>query len=234
MTRPPEPPERTRATGEDPARLRRFTPVERWIHRATAATLGTAMVTAAFLYVPGLGELVGRRALLVAVHEWSGVIAPVPLLAGLLSRAFRADLGRLNRFGPHDRGWLRASLSGRHAPSGKFNAGQKLYAALAAGGVLVMIGTGLIMWFPRLTPLLARTGATFVHDWLALLLGALVVGHIWMAYNDPTARRGLRTGLVTRSWAERHHALWAREERESRESRESGEEHRARDAREDV
>jgi formate dehydrogenase subunit gamma len=166
--------------------LRRFTVAERWIHRGAAALLGTAMISAAFLYLP--------------------------LLAGLFSRAFRADLARLNRFGPHDRGWLRATLRRRSHPAGKFNAGQKMYAALAGGGVLVMAGTGLIMWFPKLTPLFARTGATFVHDWAALLLGAAVIGHIWMAADDPEARRGLRTGLVSRSWARRHHALWEREE----------------------
>jgi len=202
MTRPAEPSEL----------IRRFTAAERWIHRTTAALMGTALVTAAFLYLPALAELIGRRSLLVTVHEWAGVIVPVPLLAGLVSRAFRADLVRLNRFGPHDRGWLRATLRRRPHRSGKFNAGQKLYAAVISGAVLVMIGTGLIMWFPRLTPLFLRTGATFVHDWLALLIGALVCGHIWMASKDPEARTGLRTGLVSRSWARRHHPLWEGEE----------------------
>ncbi|MCX5093935.1 cytochrome b/b6 domain-containing protein [Streptomyces sp. NBC_00365] len=202
MTRPAEPSEL----------IRRFTAAERWIHRTTAALMGTALVTAAFLYLPALAELIGRRSLLVTVHEWAGVTVPVPLLAGLVSRAFRADLVRLNRFGPHDRGWLRATLRRRPHRSGKFNAGQKLYAAVISGAVLVMIGTGLIMWFPRLTPLFLRTGATFVHDWLALLIGALVCGHIWMASKDPDARTGLRTGLVSRSWARRHHPLWEGEQ----------------------
>ncbi|MGW1712622.1 formate dehydrogenase subunit gamma [Streptomyces sp. NPDC002156] len=210
MTQPAEP-----TDPSDPAELseliRRFTAAERWIHRTTAALMGTALVTAAFLYLPALAELVGRRALLVTVHEWAGIAMPVPLLAGLVSRAFRADLVRLNRFGPHDRGWIRATLRRRHPPAGKFNAGQKLYAAVIAGTALVMIGTGLIMWFPRLTPLFLRTGATFVHDWLALFIGALVVGHIWMAARDPEARQGLRTGFVSRAWAERHHPLWEAE-----------------------
>ncbi|WP_436531514.1 cytochrome b/b6 domain-containing protein [Actinoplanes sp. HUAS TT8] len=190
---------------------RRFTAAERWIHRGTAALLGTAMITAAFLYLPLLSELAGRRDLLVTVHEWTGVAGLVPALAGLVSRAFRADLARLNRFGRHDRGWLRATLRRRPHPSGKFNAGQKMFAALTAGGVLVMFGTGLVMWFPNLTPLVVRTGSTFVHDWGALLLGTAVIGHMWMASNDPEARLGLRTGFVSRSWAERHHPLWPEE-----------------------
>jgi formate dehydrogenase subunit gamma len=219
MTRPPEAPQPPEPqpleppVPADPGQLlRRFSVAERWIHRVTAALMGTVMVTAAFLYLPMLGELTGRRDLLVTVHEWTGIALPAPLLAGLFSRAFRADLTRLNRFGLHDRGWLRATMRRRPHPSGKFNAGQKTFAALAAGSVLVMTGTGLIMWFWQLTPLVARTGATFVHDWLALLLGALVCGHIWVAFNDPEARRGLRTGFVTRSWARHHHARWEKEQ----------------------
>ncbi|GAA1887534.1 cytochrome b/b6 domain-containing protein [Streptantibioticus ferralitis] len=210
--------------------LRRFTTAERWIHRTTAVLMGIALLTAAFLYLPALAELVGRRRLLVTVHEWSGLLLPLPLLAGLVSRAFRADLRRLNRFGTHDRRWLSAALRyrtvPRPAPAGKFNAGQKLYAAFVAGAVLVMLGTGLIMWFTHLTPLLWRTGATFVHDWLALVIGVLVAGHLWMASRDPEARRGLRTGWVARAWARREHPLWEKEEsRESAADAADGEPH---------
>ncbi|MGC5039355.1 MULTISPECIES: cytochrome b/b6 domain-containing protein [unclassified Streptomyces] len=192
--------------------LRRFTPVQRWIHRATATLMGVCVATAACLYVPQLAELVGRRALVVTLHIWSGLALPVPVLAGLASRVFRADLGRLNRFGPHDRTWLRAVLrrDGRPGsrPAGKFNAGQKIYAAWVAGATLVMLGTGLMMWLTHLTPLFWRTSATFVHDWLALTLGIVLAGHIGMALADPEARRGMRTGRVSRQWAEREHPLW--------------------------
>ncbi len=192
--------------------VRRFGPAQRWVHRTTAALMGVCVATAACLYVPQLAQLVGRRALVVTVHEWSGLALPLPVLAGLASRAFRADLGRLNRFGPHDRTWLRAALRRDRRPSarpaGKFNAGQKLYAAWIAGATLVMLGTGLLMWFTRLTPLVWRTSATFVHDWLALTIGIVLAGHIGMALADPEARRGLRTGWVGKAWAEREHPLW--------------------------
>jgi formate dehydrogenase subunit gamma len=192
--------------------VRRFGPVQRWVHRTTAALMGICVLTAAFLYVPELAELVGRRALVVRVHEWAGVALPVPVLVGLFSRYFRADLGHLNRFGPHDKIWLRAALrrdkrrSSR--PAAKFNAGQKIYAAWIAGASLVMLGTGLIMWFTHLTPIMWRTSATFVHDWLALTIGIVLAGHIGMALGDPEARSGLRTGQVSREWAEREHPLW--------------------------
>jgi formate dehydrogenase subunit gamma len=174
--------------------------------------MGVCLLTAGCLYLPPLAELVGRRRLVVTVHEWSGILLPAPLLVGLASRAFRADLRRLNRFGPHDRRWLgavlRRSRLAADRPAGKFNAGQKLYGAWIAGASLVMIGTGLLMWFPHAAPLVWRTGATFVHDWLALAVAAAVGGHLWMAAKDPEARLGMRTGMVSRSWATREHPLW--------------------------
>ncbi|MZD03639.1 formate dehydrogenase [Streptomyces sp. SID5785] len=201
MRRPSEP--------EPGGRVRRFSRGERLVHRATAALMAVCVAAAACLYLPQLAELVGRRALVVTVHEWSGLLLPVPFLLGLASRAFRADLRLLNRFGPHDRDWLRAVLTrrpGRRA--GKFNAGQKLWASWLAGAVLVMLGTGLLMWFTHLAPLAWRTGSTFVHDWLALALAVVIAGHVGMAVGDPEARRGMRTGLVRRDWARREHGEW--------------------------
>ncbi|MFE9645699.1 cytochrome b/b6 domain-containing protein [Streptomyces sp. NPDC006365] len=194
------------------ARVRRFSRGERWVHRVTAVLMALCVVTAACLYVPQLAELVGRRALVVVVHEWSGLLLPVPVLVGLASRAFRADLRLLNRFGAHDRVWLRSALRrdtrAASRPAGKFNAGQKTYAAWIAGATLVMLGTGLMMWFTHLTPLVWRTSATFVHDWLALTIGIVLAGHIGMALADPEARRGMRTGSVSSEWAKREHSLW--------------------------
>ncbi|MGW1625691.1 cytochrome b/b6 domain-containing protein [Streptomyces sp. NPDC002172] len=193
-------------------RLHRFTAAERWIHRTTALLMGLCVATAACLYIPQLAILVGRRELVVRIHECAGLALPVPVLLGLASRAFRRDLGFLNRFGPHDKLWLHAALSRDKRPSsrpaGKFNAGQKIYANWIAGATLVMLATGLLMWFTHLTPLMWRTSATFVHDWLALTIGIVLAGHVGMALGDPEARRGLRTGTVSREWAKREHPLW--------------------------
>jgi len=193
----------------DGGRLPRFARAERWAHRATATLMMICLVTALALYYPPLSQLVGRRRPLAVLHEWSGLLLPAPLLLGLGSRALRADLGRLNRFTPKDRVWLRAVLRrSPRRPAGKFNAGQKLYAAWIAGAVLVMLGTGLLMWFTHLAPLVWRTGATFVHDWLALAVAVAVGGHVYLAARDPEARRGMRTGSVDPLWATREHPDW--------------------------
>ncbi|AUY53233.1 cytochrome b/b6 domain-containing protein [Streptomyces sp. CB01881] len=187
----------------------RFTRAERWVHRATAALMLTCLATAACLYVPPLAELVGRRRLVVTVHVWCGLALPAPLLSGLAFRAVRADVSRLSRFHPVDRQWLRATWArAAHRPAGKFNAGQKLYAQWTLGAMLVILGTGLLMWLTHLAPPAWRTGATFVHDWLAAAIAVVTAGHVRLALRDPEARRGMRTGLVDRGWAAREHPQW--------------------------
>ena len=63
----------------------------------------------------------------------------------------------------------------------------------------------------ELAPLSWRTGATLTHDWTALAVGLLVLGHVSFALRDPVALRSLRTGTVHRDWALREHRAWAEE-----------------------
>ncbi|MEV6770338.1 cytochrome b/b6 domain-containing protein [Nocardia sp. NPDC051030] len=192
--------------------VRRFTRAERMVHRTTAALMLLCATTAAFLYIGPLARLVGQRNIVATIHEWSGVLLPVPVLLGLFSPAFRADLRRLNRFAPYDRRWLSAVRRGltkpADRPAGKFNAGQKLYAGWIAGAVLVMMSTGLLMWFIHLLPAISRTSAIFVHDVFAWSIAAVLAGHIRKAFQDPEARRGMRTGHVDRDWADQQHPRW--------------------------
>jgi formate dehydrogenase subunit gamma len=172
--------------------------------------------TAACLYLSPLAQLVGRRHLVVIVHEWSGILLPAPFLLGLFSSAFRADLRRLNRLAEYDREWLRAVrkrwTSPDLRPAGKFNAGQKIYAGWIAGAVPIMMFTGLLMWFTELLLPISRTSAIFVHDITALAFSVVLGGHIWMAYEDSQARHAMRTGSVERAWAKRKHSKWVEED----------------------
>ncbi|MBK3642787.1 cytochrome b/b6 domain-containing protein [Streptomyces sp. MBT33] len=219
----------TEPTGTTPrpehaGRIRRFSTAERMIHRTTGCLMLLCLVSAACLYLGPLAQLVGRRHLLVTVHEWSGISLPLPPLLGLLSPAFRADLRRLNRFAVYDRQWLRAVRRRRTSPearpAGKFNAGQKLYAGWIAGAVPVMLFTGLLMWFLGLLPFISRTSAIFVHDILAWAITFVLLGHVSKALKDPEARLGMRTGYVSHEWAQRHHSRWLREERRTDEAAE--------------
>jgi formate dehydrogenase subunit gamma len=189
--------------------LVRFSPAERWVHRTTGLLMGACLLTAFALYYGPISVAIGHRHVVELVHVWAGYALPAPLLLGALSPSYRSDLGILNRFSREDWRWLRSK--NRRDGSfgvGKFNAGQKLNANLVAGSVLVLLGTGTLMFWTGLARLAWRTGATFVHDWFALGLGLLVLGHIWFAIADPHAREGMRTGIVPRRWAEKEHPAW--------------------------
>jgi formate dehydrogenase subunit gamma len=190
----------------------RFSRPVRWIHGVTGALLLVCILTAAILYNGSIAVLVGNRYIVEQIHVWCGFALPVPLIVGLFSPTYRADLRRLNRFTRHDWRWLRSrKRRDGDIPVGKFNAGQKLNAALSAGAIGVLLGSGTVMYFTHLTRLSWRSGATFVHDWFALGLGLLVVGHILYALNDPDALKSMRTGRVPLRWARRHHGEWAAE-----------------------
>ena len=196
----------------DEHELIRFSRAERAVHWTLAVLMVVCIVTAAILYNGFLGVPIGHRRVVELIHVYSGLALPLPLLAGLGFTAYRADLSRLNRFRPTDWAWLRSRTRRDGTISvGKFNAGQKLNAALTAGSILVLLASGLLMYFPAVARLSWRTGATLVHDWFALGLGLLVVGHIVEAVHDPEARRGMRTGRVSRSWALKEHRDWVDE-----------------------
>jgi formate dehydrogenase subunit gamma len=205
MTRPAD------APAAEPE-LARFGRPARWVHGLVAVLMLVCLGTAAVLYVSPLQVLVGHRRVVELVHVWSGYALPVPLLAGLFSAGYRAELRRLNRFTGHDWRWLRTrSRRDGRIPVGKFNAGQKLNGSLSTGAIGVLLLTGIVMQATDLAPLAWRTGATFTHDWTALAVGLLVLGHVSFAVRDPLALRSLRTGTVPRRWARREHPAWAEE-----------------------
>jgi formate dehydrogenase subunit gamma len=199
-------------TDAAPSRVHRFGRAERVVHRATAVLAIICIATAVILYNGAIEIRVGHRRVVQLVHVYCGFALPAPMLVALISAAYRADLRRLNRFTSSDWRWLRSRR--RRDGSirvGKFNAGQKLNAALSAGAILVLLGSGVFMNFPDLARLSWRTGATLVHDWFALAFGLLVAGHITFAIKDAEARRGMRTGDVSATWARAEHAAWADE-----------------------
>ncbi len=192
----------------------RFDRTERWLHWANAVLFLVLLATGMTLYIGSLSALVGRRVLVKDVHVIAGLLLPVPLLlayAGPWRAGLRRDVRRLARWSTDDGRWLRSLGRRGRAGMGKFNAGQKLNATFVAACIPLMLVTGGIMrWFEPF-PLDWRTGATFVHDWLALALLAVVVGHIGKALADPVALAAMRRGSVPAAHVEERHPRWWRE-----------------------
>ncbi|MDP9403615.1 MAG: cytochrome b/b6 domain-containing protein [Actinomycetota bacterium] len=195
-------------------RLPRFDLNERVLHWVNAVLFLVLMATAAVLYVGPLSSVVGRRVLVRDIHVWTGLFLPVPYLVariGPWSAGLRDDVRRLARFDPHDRRFVRTVGRDPTARLGKFHPGQKLNAAFTAGSIPVLLATGVVMrWFDPF-PLTWRTGATFVHDWVALGLYVTVAVHIIKATSDGQAMSGMWGGTVSDGWARRRHPRWHEE-----------------------
>jgi formate dehydrogenase subunit gamma len=199
--------------------LARFDKVERAVHWTNATLFAVLVVTGAALYFTPLIALVGRRELVERIHLYAGIALPVPLvlaLSGSWGQALRRDIHRFNRWSGADRRWLRVMfqeqprrrLTRAQLRTGKFNAGQKLNAAFTAGGGIVMLVSGLLLRWYRPFPLSWRAGATFVHNWLALLFVVVITGHVLMALSDPAALKSMLFGKISRTWAQRHAPAW--------------------------
>jgi formate dehydrogenase subunit gamma len=163
------------------------------VHGVTAGLIFGCVATGAALYNGLIAVAVGHRYVVEQIHVWCGYAAPIPLLVGLASRSYRLDWAWLNRFTRDDWRWLRA----RHRrdgsiPTGRFNAGQKLNAALSIGALGVLLASGTIMYFTGWFRLSWRSGATFTHDWFALGFGLLIVGHLMFAARYAEPRRPRR------------------------------------------
>ena len=203
----------TTARSEPPARARleRFDVAEQTLHWVNATLFGVLLVTAAILYIGPLSGLVGRRQLVRLAHVCSGLALPFPLIVarfGPWRAGFVADVRALARFDVEDRRWLRSLGRAKDVRVGKFHPGQKLNAAFTLGALAVLLVSGSVLhWFSRF-PDDWRTGATFVHDWTAIVTTVVVAGHLKMAFSDRDALRAMVRGWVPAEWARRHRPAW--------------------------
>lgn len=197
-------------TGRD-GHVLRFDRVTRALHWTNAALFLVLLATGMTLYLGPLSGLIGRRVLVKDIHVISGLLLPLPLIlayAGPWRAGLRGDVRRLARWSSEDKRWLRSFGRRARAGVGKFNAGQKLNAAFVAGCIPVMLATGAIMRWYSPFPLSWRTGATFVHDWLALALLAMIVGHIAKALAEPAALKAMLRGTMPETHVAARNPRW--------------------------
>lgn len=169
--------------------------------------LGSGLV----LYVPRLSEAIARRHFVKDVHvytalAWACAIVLVVALGD--RRRLGATLRELDLFDEDDRLWLRRIPTRQ----GRFNAGQKLNAALTAAFALLFAVSGVLLWLGERDTRF-RFGSTVVlHDALMWVSIVVVVGHLYLALAYPATRhalRGMTLGDVRRDWALLHHPKWA-------------------------
>lgn len=194
----------------DPRYVERFSRTERTLHWVHASAFFVLLGSGLVLYVPRLSTAVGRRPFLKDVHVYTAVawLCAIVLVVALGDRRrLAATLRELDAFDRDDRLWLRRIPR----PQGRFNAGQKLNAALTAAFAVVFGVSGFFLWLGERDPRWRFASTILVHDGLMYVSLVLLVGHLYLALIYPSTRhalRGMTVGSVSRDWAREHHAKW--------------------------
>ena len=189
--------------------IQRFSPVERLLHWVNALGFFFLLATGLILYLPSLSMLVSRRQTIQGIHFWAGVgwLGALALVVVLGLRRLLATAREIEQFDGDDLRWLRR----RRAPQGRFNAGQKINAALTAAFTVLFGVSGLLLWFGEQDTRYRFASTVILHDGLMYVSLGLLVGHLYLALIHPATRhalRGMTLGDVRVEWAMRHHAKW--------------------------
>ena len=190
--------------------ITRFSRTERTLHWVHAAAFLVMLATGLILYLPSLSGAVGRRPFVKDVHidtaiAWGAAIALVVVLGD--RPGLRRTLRELEVFDRDDRLWLRRIPR----PQGRFNAGQKLNAALTAAFAVLFSVSGILLWYGERDHRFRFASTIVLHDGLMYVSLVLLVGHLYLAVLNPATRhslRGMTVGSVDRHWAYRHHRKW--------------------------
>lgn len=203
--------------GEPSGRLiERFTPFERYTHWVVAISFST-------LGISGLVMMVGKYVLLPVIgytlfawlaqlskvlHNFIGPVFLVSVLM-LIVIFIKDNLPRL-----YDFKWfanLGGMISGEHVPSGRFNAGEKVWFWTGVVVLsLVASASGLVLLFPNFDQVRSvMIEANVVHMVTAGAVMAISLGHIYLGtIGLDGAYQAMRNGYVDETWAKEHHEYW--------------------------
>jgi formate dehydrogenase subunit gamma len=190
--------------------VQRFSRTERAVHWVHASAFLVLLGSGLVLYLPSLATEIGRRPLVKDVHLFTALAWAIALLAVVAlgdRRGLRATTRELDVFDADDRRWL----LGRHVRQGRFNAGQKLNAALTAAFAVLLAVSGVLLWLGERDTRFRLDSTIVLHDVVAYLSVALLAGHLYLAVIHPSTRhalRGMTVGTVREDWAREHHAKW--------------------------
>ncbi|HTG75232.1 MAG TPA: formate dehydrogenase subunit gamma [Terriglobia bacterium] len=193
----------------------RFTLAERLVHWLVALSFLYAALTGLSLWSPRLYWLASVFGGGVTVRGWHPLGG---LLFVLVFSAMFVSWKRQMRLDSDDRRWLR--MAHRYAAhdyaalpeAGRFNGGQKsLFWLQSVNGVLLLL-SGIVLWWPESMARPLREAAVLVHPISGILAIAGLIVHIYMGTAaTPGAFRGMAQGWVKPGWAASHHAKWYRE-----------------------
>jgi formate dehydrogenase subunit gamma len=196
-------------------RILRYTLSERINHWVAGLTYIYCLLTGLAFWSPylfWLAVVLGGGSTARFWHPWFGLI----FLASVvwMFRIWRREM----RITEVDRAWEKAiSRYIRNEdedlpPIGRFNYGQKLFFWVMLYGAILLVVSGVAMWFVESIPgslRWLRDLAVLVHVTVALVtIGAFII-HVYMG--TAMVRGGFTSivrGEVSPEWAKMHHRLW--------------------------
>ncbi len=200
-----------------PVTVNRYGPAKRINHWITATCLILLLLSGLALFHPSLFFLTGlfgggqnTRML----HPWIGVVLFVSFFI-LFAQLWRANLP--NRVDVQWVSQINDVVAGHEEKLpeiGKYNAGQKFIFWGMVFFIIVLIGSGLMIWdqyFGESTPILLRRIAVLMHSVSAVLIIMLFILHVYAAIWTRGTLSAMTRGTVTGGWAWRHHRKWLRE-----------------------
>jgi formate dehydrogenase subunit gamma len=203
------------ADQQSDGRILRYTLSERVQHWLGAFTYIYCLITGLAFWSPymfWLADLVGGGPTARFWHPWFGV--GFALSVFWMYKMWRGDLATTDA----DRRWWKAinyyiqNDDEKLPPVGRFNFGQKIFFWLMFFGVILLLITGLGLWFVESIPWSLRWLrylAVTVHVVAALAtIGAFII-HIYMSvFMEPESFQAMIHGRVPSAWARTYHRLW--------------------------
>jgi len=203
--------------GEPSGRLiERFTPFERYTHWVVAVSFvilgisGLVMMLGKYVLLPVIGYTLFAwlAQLSKHLHNFVGPVFVVSLLMFIVM-FIKDNLPRL-----YDFKWfanLGGMISGGHVPSGRFNAGEKVWFWIGVVVLSLLVSaSGLVLLFPNFDQVRAvMIEANVVHMVSGGAVLAISLGHIYLGtIGLDGAYEAMRTGYVDETWAREHHEYW--------------------------
>ena len=193
----------------------RYSFPERVVHWINAAAYTYLLGSGLALFTPylwWLAPVMGGGGTLRFLHPWVGLLYMVTILW------MQSEWSRDMRAIPQDEAWtknLKAYVENRDEvmpPQERFNAGQKQFWWVMLWCSVILLITGVIMWFPEKIPFSLHwvlTITVFVHSAVALItIGAFII-HVYMSgWMTPGSMKAMIEGKVSTRWARSHHRLW--------------------------
>jgi formate dehydrogenase subunit gamma len=203
------------AAGRSGKKIVRFSSFERFSHWLTA-------VSFVLLGLTGLNITFGKLVLLpvIGAEAFSTLAQAAKYVHNFVSFAFILGLALIvslwikdNLPRQVDLDWIKQGggfIKSKHAPAGRFNAGEKLvfWFALVAGAAVIV--SGLLLLFPfYVTGIAGMQIAQVVHALVAVVFVAVIIAHIYIGtLGMEGAFEAMGTGEVDLNWAKEHHDQW--------------------------